>query len=128
MTKAPLIAILVEDSRTIRDTLVPALRELGHTQVVAWATTSKEAANALAAWHGQWELIIVDLFLAAGSGLDVLKQVQAREPGQHAIVLSNYATDEMRRQCTELGADGIFDKSTEIDLFLDRCISIGEMR
>lgn len=128
MTKAPLIAILVEDSRTIRDTLVPALRELGHTQVVAWATTSKEAANALAAWHGQWELIVVDLFLAAGSGLDVLKQVQAREPGQHAIVLSNYATDEMRRQCTELGADGIFDKSTEIDLFLDRCISIGEMR
>lgn len=128
MTKAPLIAILVEDSRTIRDTLVPALRELGHTQVVAWATTSKEAANALAAWHGEWELIIVDLFLAAGSGLDVLKQVQAREPGQHAIVLSNYATDEMRRQCTELGADGIFDKSTEIDLFLDRCISIGEMR
>jgi DNA-binding NarL/FixJ family response regulator len=128
MTKAPLIAILVEDSRTIRDTLVPALRELGHTQVVAWATTSKEAANALAAWHGQWELIIVDLFLAAGSGLDVLKQVQAREPGQHAIVLSNYATDEMRRQCTELGADGIFDKSTEIDLFLDRCISIGDMR
>lgn len=128
MTKAPLIAILVEDSRTIRDTLVPALRELGHTQVVAWATTSKEAANALAAWHGEWELIIVDLFLAAGSGLDVLKQVQAREPGQHAIVLSNYATDEMRRQCTELGADGIFDKSTEIDLFLDRCISIGDMR
>lgn len=128
MTKAPLIAILVEDSRTIRDTLVPALRELGHTQVVAWATTSKEAASALAAWHGQWELIIVDLFLAAGSGLDVLKQVQAREPGQHAIVLSNYATDEMRRQCTELGADGIFDKSTEIDLFLDRCISIGDMR
>jgi len=128
MTKAPLIAILVEDSRTIRDTLVPALRELGHTQVVAWATTSKEAAIALAAWHGEWELIIVDLFLAAGSGLDVLKQVQAREPGQHAIVLSNYATDEMRRQCTELGADGIFDKSTEIDLFLDRCISIGEMR
>lgn len=128
MTKASLIAILVEDSRTIRDTLVPALRELGHTQVVAWATTSKEAANALAAWHGEWELIIVDLFLAAGSGLDVLKQVQAREPGQHAIVLSNYATDEMRRQCTELGADGIFDKSTEIDLFLDRCISIGEMR
>ena len=124
MTKAPLIAILVEDSRTIRDTLVPALRELGHTQVVAWATTSKEAANALAAWHGQWELIIVDLFLAAGSGLDVLKQVQAREPGQHAIVLSNYATQDMRRKCLALGAARVFDKSTEIEALIDYCVAL----
>lgn len=128
MLKAPLIAILVEDSRTIRETLVPALEELGHTQVVSCATTSKEAASALAEWDSRWELIIVDLFLAAGSGLDVLKQVQFRLPTQHAIVLSNYATDEMRRRCKELGANGIFDKSTEIDLFLDRCLTLSEMR
>jgi CheY-like chemotaxis protein len=34
------------------------------------------------------------------------------------VVLSNYATAEMRRRCTDLGADEVFDKSSEIDELL----------
>lgn len=124
ISKIPLRAILVEDSRTIRDTLVPTLKELANTEVVAWATTSAQAKHALSQWEGQWQLVIVDLFLAAGSGLDVLKEVSGRKPGQLAFVLSNYATAEMRRRCMEFGADEVFDKSTEIDSFIERCIAI----
>lgn len=119
-----LTAILVEDSQTIRDTLVPALEELGNMRVVACANTAAQARQALLEWDGRWQLIVVDLFLAAGSGLDVLAAVKTRAPGQYAFVLSNYATAEMRRRCMELGADGVFDKSTEIDAFMDRCLAI----
>lgn len=122
--RGPLRAILVEDSQIIRDSLVPTLAEMADTEVVTWATTSAEAQQALADWHGRWELIIIDLFLAAGTGLDVLAKIGKREPWQKALVLSNYATAEMRRRCTELGADGIFDKSTEIEPFLNRCAAI----
>ncbi|RYH45377.1 MAG: response regulator [Alcaligenaceae bacterium] len=124
MSTLPLKAILVEDSQTIRDTLLPALEELANTQVIAWATTATDAEQALIEWQGRWQLIIVDLFLAAGSGLDVLANVQSRDSGQYAFVLSNYATAEMRRRCKELGADEVFDKSTEIDSFIARCIAI----
>lgn len=72
----------------------------------------------------RWQLIIVDLFLGAGTGLDVLTAVKDRKPGQHAIVLSNYATDAMRLRCMELGADAVFDKSTEISDFIETCIAI----
>lgn len=116
--------ILVEDSPTIRETLTPALEEMVNAQVVACAATAREAKQALTQWKGQWQLIIVDLFLASGSGLDVLAEVQSREPWQHVFVLSNYATTEMRRRCIELGAHAVFDKSTEIDLFIERCLSI----
>jgi len=121
-----LTTILVEDSNTIQLTLVPALEELAGARVVATATTAAQARQALQEWHGQWQLIVVDLFLAAGSGLEVLQAVRAREPGQHAIVLSNYATDDMRRRCLELGADAVFDKSTELEAFFEHCSSLPE--
>jgi hypothetical protein len=37
------------------------------------------------------------------------------------IVLTNYATPDVRRKSTECGADAVFDKSTEIDQFLELC-------
>ncbi len=117
-------AILVEDSQTIRNTLVPALEEITNVRVVQMAATAKEAKEALVSLQGQWQLIIVDLFLAAGSGLEVLEAVKARSPGQYAFVLSNYATAEMTRRCMELGADAVFDKSTELDAFFERCVEL----
>ena len=121
---APIRAILVEDSQVIRDSLIQTLAELANTEVVAWATNPVDAEQALTEWHGQWELIVIDLFLASGTGLDVLKKIRPREPYQKAFVLSNYATADMRRRCFELSADGVFDKSTEIEMFLDRCGAI----
>ena len=46
---------------------------------------------------------------------------------QH-VVLSNYATPEMRERCLELGADGVFDKSTEIDALLSYCAGLAQHR
>ena len=37
------------------------------------------------------------------------------------VVLSNYATPDMRRKCLELGADQVFDKSNEIDALIQYC-------
>ncbi len=41
------------------------------------------------------------------------------------VVLSNYATDDMRERSRALGADAFFDKSAEIDLLLAYCESLG---
>jgi len=120
----PFITILVEDNTTISETLVPALEELANARVVAIASTASGAKQALERWHGQWHLMVVDLFLAAGSGLEVLQAVRGRATGQHVYVLSNYATADMRRRCLALGADGVFDKSTELDAFFDSCMAL----
>lgn len=118
------ITILVEDNLTIRNTLVPALEEITNVRVVRMAATAKEAKEALVFLQGQWQLIIVDLFLAAGSGLEVLEAVRTRSCEQHAFVLSNYVTADMTRRCMELGADAVFDKSTDLDAFFERCVEL----
>lgn len=65
--------------------------------------------------------MIVDLFLKGGSGLGVLRAAQSSPPRYRLVVLSNYATPDMRRACLELGADQVFDKSTEIDALIHYC-------
>ena len=43
---------------------------------------------------------------------------------RRSVVLSNYATPDMRRKCLELGADRVFDKSNEIDALIGYCLRL----
>jgi DNA-binding NarL/FixJ family response regulator len=40
------------------------------------------------------------------------------------LVLTNYATADIRQRCLRLGADAVFDKSTEIEGFLEVCAAM----
>jgi DNA-binding NarL/FixJ family response regulator len=111
---------LVEDSPLIRDSLIATLHELAPVQVVGAADAEDDALRWLRG-HAV-DLVIVDLFLKGGSGLGVLRA--AGRSGPRHVVLSNYATSAMRARCLALGADRVFDKSTEIDGLIAYCESL----
>jgi two-component system OmpR family response regulator len=113
---------IVEDNVTIRENLVGTLEELTCTTVIGFAETELEAYEWLRGHSDDWDLAIVDLFLKQGSGLGVLQASMARQPRQKVVVLSNYATPDIRRRCAEFGVDAVFDKSNEIDALVDFCI------
>jgi two-component system OmpR family response regulator len=113
---------IVEDNATIRENLIGTLEELASIQALGWAESEADARAWLTRTRGGWDLAIVDLFLRQGSGLGVLEACRAREPRQRVVVLSNYATTDMRKRCSQLGADAVFDKSNEIDALIDYCM------
>ena len=113
---------IVEDNATIRDNLMATLEELAGIDAVGTAETENEGKAWLLANSEQWDLAIVDLFLKQGSGLGVLEACRNRQAHQKVIVLSNYATADIRKRCTQLGVDAVFDKSNEIDALIDYCI------
>ncbi len=117
-----LITYLAEDNQIIRENLIDALEEIAHVKVVAHAATQAEASRWLTLHDGTWHLAIVDLFLQEGSGLGVLAGCRHREPYQKVVVLTNYATPEIRRRSAELGADAVFDKTTELDALFAYCV------
>lgn len=117
---------IVEDNATIRENLIGALEELASIRPLGWADTEGAAKQWMAAHTGEWDVAIVDLFLKQGSGLGVLEACRERGAGQRVIVLSNYATPEMRQRCSDLGADVVFDKSREIDALVEYCIARSE--
>ena len=116
-----LITYIVEDSVTIRDNLISTLEELATVEVVGFAETEEEAGNWLVSHNGDWKLAIVDLFLREGSGLGVLSRCQQRAADQKVVVLTNYATPDIRRRCADLGSDAVFDKSNEIEELIAYC-------
>jgi len=117
---------IVEDNATIRENLIGTLEELATIESVGVADTEDEGKDWLMAHPAQWDLAIVDLFLRQGSGLGVLAACRARLPHQHVVVLSNYATPDVRMRCAQLGVDAVFDKSNEIDALVDYCIGLGK--
>ena len=114
---------IVEDNATIRDNLIATLEELAGIEAVGTSETENEGKAWLAQKDQQWDLAIVDLFLKQGSGLGVLDACRNRQPHQKMIVLSNYATADIRKRCAQLGVDAVFDKSNEIDALIDYCIT-----
>jgi two-component system OmpR family response regulator len=114
-------AYIVEDNPTIRENLIGTLEELAPIATVGSAETEEEGAGWLALNDDHWDLAIVDVFLKKGSGLGVLAACRERKASQKIVVFSNYATQQMRERCAELGVDAVFDKSTEIENLLVYC-------
>lgn len=118
-----LITYLAEDNQIVLENLIESLREIADVEVCSHGATQAEASRWLAQNDGQWHLAIVDLFLKEGNGLGVLAGCRNREPYQKVVVLTNYATAEIRRRALELGADKVFDKSSELDALFAYCIA-----
>ena len=114
-------AYLVEDNPLIRKELVATLEELAGVNVMGWASGERAAVGWLANPEHDPALVIVDLFLEEGSGMGVLRAMHQRVKPLRTVVLSNYATPEVRQRCMELGADRVFDKSGDIEDLLNYC-------
>jgi DNA-binding NarL/FixJ family response regulator len=119
----PLKTYIVEDSPVIRENLIATLEELVPVEVVGTAEDEFTALQWLNQSDQAVDLVIVDIFLKSGSGLGVLRAAQTRAQvrPRKMVVLSNYATQDMRSKCIALGADRVFDKSHEIDALIAYC-------
>jgi len=113
---------LVEDNLTIRENLIATLEELVDIENIGTSDSENEAKAWLVANPQDWDLAILDLFLKQGSGLGVLAACRDRKPSQKVVVLSNYATADIRQRCVQLGVDAVFDKSNEIDALVEFCL------
>jgi DNA-binding NarL/FixJ family response regulator len=122
----PQHVFLVEDIEVIRDNLVVALAEVSNAVVVATAEGEAEAIAWLTANPGAWDIAAIDLFLKQGSGLGVLPTCRNRSAHQRVVVLTNFATRSIRERCLKAGADHVFDKSTEVEAFLEYCAEKNE--
>ena len=114
-------AFIVEDNPVILHNLIATLEELADLRVVGSAGTETDAVRELGQRNSEIDLVIVDLFLNQGSGLGVLTRAQQQRWPARCVVLTNYATPDMRRRCADLGADRVFDKSGELDELIDYC-------
>ena len=115
---------VVEDSEVILKNLVATLEELTPVKVVGSAPDAESAIAWLIQPENIFDLVIIDIFLKSGSGIMVLKSILELSIQAKRVVLTNYATPEMRARCAALGAHRVFDKSSEIDELVEYCAQL----
>jgi adenylate cyclase len=101
--------LLVDDEEAPRATLALLLKQAGHD--VVQADGAAGAAEALAA--SAVDLVITDLRMPGGDGLEVVRGTRDSHPEVEVIVLTAHAGWESAREAMRLGAFDYFEKGRE---------------
>jgi DNA-binding NarL/FixJ family response regulator len=111
--------LLVEDMKQVQGVVADLLATVGDFHLVGAIETEAEANLWLQEHPGAWDLAVIDLVLAQGSGMGVITRARDTQAGS-VVVFSDYASDGIRSHCLRLGADAVFLKS-ETREFMDYC-------
>ena len=96
--------LLIEDSAVLRSMLLEYLDAFSFVESVDWADTESTAIRQFES--GSYEVVIVDLQLRQGNGINVLRAIQkAKAPGIRIVYTNHAHMPTYRRQCAEAGAD-----------------------
>jgi DNA-binding response OmpR family regulator len=112
----PVRILAVEDDAAIRRGIVDALRFAGYEPLEA--ATGGQALRL--ATTMQYDLLLLDLVLPGGSGLDILAQVRLMRPTQPVIVLTALGSENDRVAGLRLGADDYVVKPFSVRELLAR--------
>jgi DNA-binding NarL/FixJ family response regulator len=108
---------IVEDSIVVRERIVNLLSELKEVEIIGYAREALDAAISINKLKP--DVVILDIRLKGGNGIDVLRNIKNYKYSPKIIVLTNYPFPQYRKKCMDAGADFFFDKSTEFDKIID---------
>lgn len=104
--------IVVEDSDALRNLYCSIVSEIEGLSLVG---NFAGAAQAIAAIRRDPpDIVLLDIQLGDGSGIEVMQTVANESPQSKVIVASNFADPIYQRYFAEAGAYAFFDKSHEL--------------
>jgi len=103
--------LIVDDSAIIRERLKAMLSEITELENISQARDSLEAISSFQKLNP--EVVILDIRMPGGSGIDVLQEIKKGNQPPLVMVLTNYPYPQYHRKYIDAGADFFFDKSTE---------------
>lgn len=112
-------ALIIDDDRNISTTLTVYLEDKGFEVFAA-----RSAADGLQVFRREApNIVILDMKLPDGDGLDVLKAIIATSPGTQVVMITAYATIETAVSAVKIGAFDYLPKPFvpgQLDLILER--------
>jgi DNA-binding NarL/FixJ family response regulator len=108
--------LLVDDSAAVRHHLIELLSTLPGVEILEAAQAS-EARHAIRS--GRPDVVVLDIHMPRGSGIEVLEALREDDPRPTTIMLTNDPTPQSRAACFRIGADFFFDKTAEFQQAVD---------
>ena len=104
--------LIVDDSAVVRDLLREMLAQIEGADVVGEFASPAPAIASIRS--NPPDVVLLDIDLVDGSGLEVLRAVRAEHPSVKVIVFTNFAEDICRRRCLQAGAYAFYDKKSDL--------------
>lgn len=106
----PVRVIVVDDDLHIRRVMAQEIMNDKRTMVVAQASSLREAKKVIR--QHEFDVMLVDLNLGDGNGLELLDLMKSACPHAEAVVVSVVETDDQVLKAFELGAAGYMVKNS----------------
>jgi two-component system OmpR family response regulator len=103
--------LIVDDSPGLRLRLAEMLKPVAGLTVVGQAHSVADASRAIQELSPN--LVVLDLQLGDGNGIEVLRATKQVNPSIRFVIFTNQSDLQYRQRCAELGADYFLCKSTE---------------
>ncbi len=111
MTQDEQVILLVDDHDATRETLTEVIRDLGH--IVYAAATQQAAIRHI--HERRFDLILTDLKLPDGSGLEVMRSARQEQPETPVVMITGHATIENAVEATRMGAYEYLTKPVDLN-------------
>ena len=108
--------VLIEDNSELAKWLSDKIDGFEKLEIAGNAKTYKGAYEMITNLNP--ELVILDLKLPDGSGIDILKKIRNAKLNIKVMVLT--MNIQASNVCLRMGADYFFDKSKDIDILLEK--------
>lgn len=116
--------LLVEDDPLLGESLQQALDRKGYQ--TRWVTSGAEALSACS--DESFDLVLQDVRLPDADGLEIVRDILARQPRCQALVMTGQATVEMAVRAMKLGAFDFITKPFPVDVLLIKLERLLEYR
>jgi two-component system response regulator DevR len=103
-SERPLRLLVVDDHEVVRQGLVSLLDRRSGFEVVAQAGTAAEAIAAAARFEP--DLVVMDVRLPDGSGIEACREIRATRPATRVVMLTSYPDEEAVLSAIIAGASG----------------------
>ena len=114
--------VIVEDSELISSQIRRVLGKEPRINIIGVA--SEESTAIALILSSKPDAVLLDLSLAPGSGIAVLRAIREAGICSHVFVLTNKTEDAIRLQCEGLGISGFFDKSAAAQECFNKLIAL----
>jgi DNA-binding NarL/FixJ family response regulator len=108
---------IVDDSEAVVERLADLLNEVPGVELAGKANDVPGAVHSILKTNP--DVIILDLQMPGGSGLEVLRAIRQSHPSLRVLVCTNYPYPQYREECLAAGANYFLDKSAEFEKISD---------
>jgi DNA-binding NarL/FixJ family response regulator len=108
---------VVDDSAIVRERLITLLTEVPNVTIAGEADMPRAALDGIQ--RHRPDIVVLDISMPGGSGIQVLERVKKEKPSPMVIMLTNFDHPQYRQRCLQLGADHFLDKSNSFERVIE---------